>query len=110
MEKLLQKRLGSDDEQIAGTAAYYLSKHGGGENKSLIEKRYNRWLGKWSGRGAELGNPDAGAEIKGEAMFQINLLEALIRADKWQLSETEMNRLKLTCLTDNCQRNFTAGP
>jgi len=110
MEKLLQKRLGSDDEQIAGTAAYYLSKHGGGENKSLIEKRYNRWLGKWSGRGAELGNPDAGAEIKGEAMFQINLLEALIRADKWKLSETEMNRLKLTCLTDNCQRNFTARP
>jgi len=110
MEKLLQKRLGSDDEQIAGTAAYYLSKHGGGENKSLIEKRYNRWLGKWSGRGAELGNPDAGAEIKGEAMFQINLLEALIRAENWKLPETEMNRLKLTCLTDNCQRNFTARP
>ena len=110
MEKLLQKRLGSDDEQIAGTAAYYLSKHGGGENKSLIEKRYNRWLGKWSGRGAELGNPDAGAEIKGEAMFQINLLEALIRAENWKLPETEMNRLKLTCLTDNCRRNFTARP
>ena len=110
MEKLLQKRLGSDDEQIAGTAAYYLSKHGGGENKSLIEKRYNRWLGKWSGRGAELGDPDAGAEIKGEAMFQINLLEALIRAENWKLPETEMNRLKLTCLTDNCQRNFTARP
>ncbi len=44
MEKLLQKRLADDDEQVAGTAAYYLSKNGGEENKSLIEKRYNRWL------------------------------------------------------------------
>ena len=110
MEKLLQERLENDDEQIAGTAAYYLSKNGGGENKSLIEKRYNRWLAKWSGRGAELVNPDAGVEIKGEAMFQINLLEALIRAENWKLPETEMNRLKLTCLTDNCQSNFTARP
>lgn len=110
MEKLLQERLENDDEQIAGTAAYYLSKNGGGENKVLIEKRYHRWLAKWSGRGAELGNPDTSAEIKGEAMFQTTLLEALIRAEQWKLSETEVNRLKLTCLTDNCRRNFTAGP
>ena len=110
MEKLLQKRLGSDDEQIAGAAAYYLSRNGSEENKSLIEKRYNRWLGKWRGRGAELGNSDAGTEIQGEAMLQINLLEALIRADKWKLPETEINRLKLTCLTDNCRRYFPAKP
>ncbi len=110
MEKLLQKRLESDDEQIASAAAYYLSKYGGKENESLIEKRYNRWLVKWSGRGAELENPHASAEVKMEAMFQINLLEALIRAENWKLSETETNRLKLTCLTDNCRRHFSARP
>ena len=110
MEKLLQKRLDSDDEQIAGTAAYHLSRNGGEENKSQIEKRYNRWPAEWRGRGAELENPNAPAEVKGEAMFQINLLEALIRADKWKLPEMEMNRLKLTCLTDDCRRRFNAAP
>lgn len=110
MEKLLQKRLDDGDEQIAGTAAYYLSRHGGAENKSLIEKRYERWLGKWSGRAAELNNPDAGAEIKGESMFQATLVEALIRAANWKLSETETSRLKLTCLTDGCRRNFASAP
>ncbi|MGI8495266.1 MAG: hypothetical protein ACR2L1_08145 [Pyrinomonadaceae bacterium] len=108
MEKLLQKRLESDDQQIAGGVAYYLSKNGGRENISLIEKRYNRWLEKWNGRGAELENPNAAAEVKGEAMFQINLLEALIRAEGWKLPETEVARLKLTCLTDNCRRHFSA--
>lgn len=110
MEKLLQKRLADDDEQIAGTAAYYLSKNGGGENKSLIEERYNRWLAKWSGRGAELENPNASAEVKGEAMFQVNLLEALIRADKWKLADEEISRLKLTCLADDCRRRFSIAP
>lgn len=110
MEKLLQERLDSDDEQIAGTAAYYLSKNGGRENISLIEKRYNRWLEKWNGRAAELDNPNASLEVKSEAMFQINLLEALIRAEKWKLPETEMNRLRQTCLTANCRRNFSREP
>lgn len=110
MEKLLQKRLDSDDEQIAGAAAYFLSKNGGKENKSLIEKRYNRWLGKWNGRGAELENSNAPVEVKGESMFQINLLEALIRADKWKPADEEISRLKLTCLTDDCRRRFNAAP
>lgn len=107
MEKLLQKRLESDESQTASTAAYYLSKYGGGENRSLIEKRYNRWLTKWSGRRAELENPDAVAAIKSEPMFQVSLLEALIRTEKWKLSETEISRLKLTCLTENCRRHFS---
>ncbi|HEX8638823.1 MAG TPA: hypothetical protein VF692_12215 [Pyrinomonadaceae bacterium] len=107
MEKLLQKRLESDEPQTVGSAAYYLSKYGGKENKSLIEKRYNRWLEKWIERRAELENPDAGAAIKSESMFQINLLEALIRAEKWKLPETEISRLKLTCLTENCRRHFS---
>lgn len=110
MEKLLQKRLADDDERIAGTAAYYLSKNGGEENESLIEKRYNRWLAEWKGRGAELENPNVSDEVKGEAMFQINLLEALIRAERWKLPELEMNRLKLTCLTDDCRRRFNVAP
>ena len=107
MEKLLQKRLESDEPQTASSAAYYLSKYGSEENKPLVEKRYNRWLKKWSGRQSELENPDASATIKSEPMFQINLLEALIRAEKWKLSETEISRFKLTCLTENCRRHFS---
>lgn len=107
LEKLLQQRLESDEPQTASTAAYYLSKHGDEENKSLIEKRYNRWLAKWSKRQSELENPDASQTVKSEAMFQINFLEALIRAEKWQLSETESSRLKLSCLSEDCRRHFT---
>ena len=107
METLLQKRLESDEPETAGSAAYYLSKYGGAENKSLIEKRYNRWLAKWRGRESELENPDASQTVRSEPMFQVNLLEALIRAEKWKLSETEISRLKLTCLTENCRRHFS---
>lgn len=107
LEKLLQKRLESDEPQTAATAAYYLSKYGSKENKSLIEKRYNRWLASWSKRQSELENPDASQAVKSEAMFQVNFLEALIRAEKWKLSETEISRLKLTCLTGDCRRRFT---
>ncbi|MDQ3131247.1 MAG: hypothetical protein M3Q99_10870 [Acidobacteriota bacterium] len=110
LEKILKNRLESDDSETAGTAAYYLSKYGGRENKSLIEKRYNRWLAKWRGRGSELENPDATAAIKSEAMFQVNLVESLIRTDKWKLSETELKQLKLTCLTENCRRYFGNSP
>ena len=110
MEMLLQKRLESDDSDAASWAAYYLSKYGGKENKSLIEKRLYRWLTKWSGRRAELENPDASDAIKSEPMFQVNLLEALIRTEKWKLSETEINQLKMTCLTENCRRHFSTRP
>ncbi len=106
----MQKRLESDDEQVAGTAAYYLPKNGGRENESLIEKRYSRWLAKWSGRGAELENPNAVAEVKGEAMFQINLLEALTGADNWKLTDEEVSWLKLTCLIDDSRRRFNIVP
>lgn len=110
LEKILRKRLESDDSEVAGTAAYYLSKYSAKENRSLIEKRLNRWLAKWSGRSAELENTDANAATKNEAMFQINLLEALIRNEKWKLSETEINQLKQTCLTENCRRHFGIRP
>lgn len=106
LEKLLQKRLESDEPEIAGNAAYHLSKHESKENKLLIEKRYNRWLMKWSKRQSELENPEANQAVRSEPMFQINLLEALIRAEKWQLSEAEVSRLKLTCLSENCRRYF----
>ncbi len=108
IEELLQKRLESDERQTASTAAYYLSKYGGNENKSLIEKRYNRWLTKWSKRQSELENPNASQAVKSEAMFQVNFLEALIRAEKWKLSEAEISRQILTCLTENCRQHFSS--
>jgi len=38
LEKILRKRLESDNSEVAETAAYYLSKYEGRENKLLIEK------------------------------------------------------------------------
>ncbi len=107
LENLLQQRLESDEPQTASTAAYYLSKYGSPENKSLIEKRYNRWLAKWSKRQSELENPEANQAIKNEAMFQLSFLESLTESEKWKLAETEISRLKQTCLTEACRRRFT---
>lgn len=76
----------------------------------MIEKRHNRWLTKWSGRRAELENPNANAQVKSEAMFQITLLEALIGPEEWKLPETEINRTKLNCLTEECRRRFSNRP
>ena len=110
MEKLLQAQLESDYQNTAASAAYYLSKYGGKENKNLIEKRYNRWLDEWRDRAAELENPNAAADVKSQPMFQINMLNALIRAEKWKLPETETNKLKRTCLTEDCRRRFSFEP
>ena len=106
LEKLLQKRLESDEPQTSGTAAYYLSQYGSGENKSLVEKRYNKWLVNWGKRQSELENPGAIQAVKNEAIFQLSFLEALIEAKKWKLSETEISQLKLSCLTEDCRRRF----
>lgn len=106
LEKLLQRRLESDDPQTAASAAFYLSKYGDVENKSLIEKRYDKWLVNWSKRQPELENPVASQAMKIEAMFQVSFLEALIQVGKWKLSETEISRLKQSCLTEDCRRRF----
>lgn len=107
MDELLLRHLNSDDEQQAGTAAYFISKNGNNpKNRELLEKRLERWLEEWKGRTAELDAADYSSKLAGRRMFQINLIQALINAKAWKLSEAEIERLKQSCSTKECQRYF----
>jgi hypothetical protein len=72
----------------------------------LIEKRLERWLEEWKGRTAELDAADYNSKLAAQRMFQINLVQALINAKAWKLSEAEIERLKQSCSTKECQRYF----
>jgi hypothetical protein len=107
MDELLRRHLDSDDEQQAATAAYFISKNGNNpKNRELIEKRLERWLEEWKGRTAELDAADYNSKLAAQRMFQINLVQALINAKAWKLSEAEIERLKQSCSTKECQRYF----
>lgn len=106
-DELLRRHLDSDDEQQAATAAYFISKNGNNpKNRELIEKRLERWLEEWKGRAAELDAADYNSKLAARRMFQINLVQALINAKAWKLSEAEIERLKQSCSTKECQRYF----
>ncbi|MFT3742793.1 MAG: hypothetical protein QM785_00735 [Pyrinomonadaceae bacterium] len=106
LQKILRKRLESEEPETLGTAAYYLSKFGGQENRNLIENRHERWLKKWSGRSAELDDPKADDKTKAQSMAQINLLISLIRTESWKLSDKEAYQLKLMCVSRACRETF----
>jgi hypothetical protein len=105
-QEFLRKRLESDDPSIAGTSASLLWEYPNKENHKLIQKRYDRWLKEWGGRGTELENPKTDDSIKSQAQLQISLLIALVWLNKWKLTDNEINNLRLTCLTQACRENF----
>jgi hypothetical protein len=106
-EKYLQKRLTTDIPGAVDNAAYRLAKYGGKKNRKLIEERHARWLKEWSPRAAELDDPKTDPKIRRQAMVQINLIESLINAKSWKLSEIEIKQLKLSCVTQNCRQFFS---
>lgn len=106
LEKLWRKRLEDDDPEVAGTAAYYLSRYGRQGNKELIEKRHYRWLKKWAARAEELNKPDADPKIAAEAMLQVNLIDSLIGGKNWKLTTTELARVKSLCIARTCRSHF----
>lgn len=107
MQQLLQKRLESDDFSLAEMASAYLSEFPNQKNRKLIQKRYDRWLKEWGGRGTELDNPKADNTIKNQAQLQIALLRALIWTKSWKLSDNEIYNLKISCLTQACRQTFS---
>lgn len=106
VDDFLRKHLAGDDSEAVSNAAYLMSKYGTEANKKLIQARYNRWLKEWSGRGAEPDAEETDAKINYQAMFQINMIEALIRAEAWKLPDAEIERLKQSCITEKCRQHF----
>lgn len=107
LEKFLRKRLNTDNPSAVGNAAYLLAKYGGRENRKLIEKRHARWIADWSARRMELDDPKTAPDIRIQSMVQINIIESLINAKSWKLSETEIKQLKLMCVTRACREWFS---
>jgi hypothetical protein len=107
LEKYLQKRLATDIPGAVDNAAYRLAKYGGKKNRKLIEEHHARWLQEWKERGAELDDPKTDRKIRRQSMVQINLIESLINAKSWKLSEMEIKQLKLACITQHCRQFFS---
>ncbi len=106
LEVLLRKRLEDDEPEAAGTAAYYLSRYGGKDNRKLIEQRHARWLKKWGQRAAELDRLEVQPAITAEAMLQLNLIESLTGAKNWTLTAEELARLRSSCIAQTCRSRF----
>ena len=108
LDDFMRERLASEDLEKAGTAAYLMSKYGSETGREAIQTRLNRWVKQWSGRAAQLDAEDADDRIKSQAMFQVNMIEALMLAKAWKLSDAELRQLKQSCLTEACRRRFPA--
>jgi hypothetical protein len=106
LEKILRKRLESEEPEAVSTASYYLSKYPNAENRRLIEKRHEKWLKEWADRKAELDDPNADPKIRSQVMAQVELLNSLLRTESWKLSEAERSQLIKKCVTETCRRNF----
>ena len=111
VNEFFRKILDGNDSQMAGTAAYLMSKYGDLENRKFIQARYDRWLKEWSGRAAELdraenNNAEPDSKIRLEGILQMSLIEALITAKAWKLSDAEIEKLKKTCVTRICRRRY----
>jgi hypothetical protein len=99
IEALLNKRVESDEPQVASTAAYLLSLYGSAEERKLIERRLTRWRNDWSDRAIE-----ADGNLQG--ILERELIMALTRAKSWKLPPEEIEQLQRSCVTKLCRQNF----
>jgi hypothetical protein len=105
IDNLLAKRLESDEPDAVGGAAYVMSRRGPATDRPLIEARLARWVKEWSGRGVDMNDAsDSQALIEGG--MQVNLVDALLHANAWKLSDESMKQLKQSCLSQRCLQYF----
>lgn len=99
VDELLRKRLESDDQEIASTAAYLISRHGPAEDQKLIEQRLERWRKDWGNRIAE-----ADSNLQGR--LESELIMALGLGKSWKPPVEKFKELQRTCLTNVCKQQF----
>lgn len=99
IEALLNKRVESDEPQVASTAAYLLSLHGSADERKIIERRLTRWRNDWSNRVNE-----ADGNLQG--IVERELIMALTRAKSWKLPPEQIEQLQRSCITKLCRQNF----
>jgi hypothetical protein len=99
VDALLRKRLESDDQEIASTAVYLISLHGGPDDQKVIEQRLERWRKDWGNRMAE-----ADANLQGR--LEAELIRALGSGKSWKPSIEKFKELQRSCLTKICKQQF----
>src|SRR6185436_13203363 len=99
VDELLQRRLESDEQEIASTAAYLMSQHGPAADQKVIEQRLQRWVKEW---GQRVGEADSNLQGRVEA----ELIMALTRGKSWKLPPEKLKELQRNCLTKICKQNF----
>ena len=102
VRELLRRRLEGGDPQALGTAAYVMSQHGAEADGQLVESRLRRWRKEWAGRATELDAAGASAQ----RMAEVNLVEALLRAKVWKLSEEKAAGIARGCVSEDCRRRY----
>jgi hypothetical protein len=99
IDNLLKKRLESDDQSAASTAAYLIGLHGPAADQQVLETRLKRWREEWSARKSE-----ADANLQGR--IESELITALTQGKSWQLSPERIRELRQSCVTQICRQNF----
>lgn len=99
VDALLRKRLESDEQEVASTAAYLISQHGPADDQKVIEQRLQRWQKEWSPRIAE-----ADSNLQGRV--ESELIMALTRQKAWKLPAERIKEIQQSCLTKICKQNF----
>jgi hypothetical protein len=88
-----------DDPGAVSWAASELSEHGTARDQTLIRARLDRWREKSPNQGKRL-DPEQG-------ILEGDLVVALVHAKAWQIEEAESNRLKQSCVTEECRDRVT---
>jgi hypothetical protein len=99
VDTMLRKRLESDDQETASTAAYLISQHGSSDDEKLLELRLQRWNKEWGNRVAE-----ADANLQGR--LESELIMALTLGKSWKLPPEKLKELQRNCVTRICKQNF----
>lgn len=95
---LLKKRLELNEPESAGIAAYLLGKYGTAEDAAVLEARLDRWRKEWRDRLTD-------AEATQQGWLENEIITALVRGERWQLSAERKRELQQSCLTKMCKQN-----
>jgi hypothetical protein len=96
VNRFFEDQLQREDDPLAVSwAAWGLSEHGTARDQTLIRARLDRWRkSSWS-QGKTI-DPEQG-RLEGD------LVVALVHAKAWQIEEAEKDKLKQSCVTDECR-------
>ena len=105
---IVSKAVNSPNAITVTQAALFLGEHGLPSSEELLWQRLEVLWSAWHDRASELQvapmNFSAGAKpAQQAAQLEQALASALAHAKNWKLSATEIDRLRLGCITDACR-------